>query len=74
MYSFLTPIPNFIKIGQKTQKMRILAIGQFWLIGPVRLNMVVGVSNSFPVILSPFIATIPNFIQIGQKTGWAGRS
>ena len=66
--------------------MRSFAIGQFWLVRLVRQKMVVGVSYSFPVILSPFISTIPNFIQIGPKTrklnfqywsvlaGWAGRS
>ena len=29
----LAPIPNFIQIAWKTQKLKFFAIGQFWLVG-----------------------------------------
>ena len=64
----LAPIPNFIEIGQKTQKLKIFAIGQFWLVGLVGRKIVVGISNSFYVVFGPLLAPKPNFIQIGQKT------
>ena len=64
---FLAPIPNFTKTGRKTQKLRNLAIDQFWLLGLVSQKMFVGASYLFPVIFGPLIATIPNCIQIGQK-------
>ena len=67
-WSIISPIPNFIKIGQKTQKLKIFAIGRFWLVGLVGQKMVVGISNSFYVVFGPLLAPIPNFIQIGQKT------
>ena len=50
------------------QKLRIFAIGQFWLVRLEGQKMVVDVSYSFPVIFGTLIAIIPNFIQIGQKT------
>ena len=31
----LAPIPNFIQIGLKTQKLKIFTIGRFWLVGLV---------------------------------------
>ena len=64
-YLLLTPVPNFIQIGTKTQKLKIFAIGRFWLVGLVGQKMVVGLSNSFHVVYSPILAPIPNFIQIG---------
>ena len=67
-YPILATIPNFIQIGRKTQKLKIFAIGRFWLVGLVGRKMVVGISNSFYVVFGPLIALIPNFIQIGQKT------
>ena len=80
------PIPNFIQIGQKTQKLEIFTFGRFWLVGLVGQKMVVGISNSFYVVFAPLLAPIPNFIQIEWKTwklknfhfwsilvDWAGR-
>ena len=64
----LAPIPNFIQIGRKTQKLIIFAIGRFWLVGLVGRKLVVAIANSFYVVFGPLLATIPNFIQIGQKT------
>ena len=64
----LAPIPNFIQIGQKTQKLEIFSIGRFWLVGLVRRKMIVGISNSFYPVFRPFLAPMPNFIQIGQET------
>ena len=64
----LTPIPNFIQIGQKTQKLEIFTFGQFWLVRLVGQKIVVGISNSFYVVFAPLLAPIRNFIQIGQKT------
>ena len=58
----LAPIPNFIQIGWKTQKLKIYAVARFWLVGPVAQKMVVAISNLFNV---PLLAPIPNFIQIG---------
>merc|ERR1719376_1477942 len=37
----LAPIPNFIQIGQKTQKLEIFTFGRFWLVGLVGRKMVV---------------------------------
>ena len=64
----LTPIPNFIQIGQKTRKLEIFTFGQSWLVGLVGRKMVVGISNLFYVIFAPLLASIPNFIKIRQKT------
>ena len=64
----LNPIPNFIQIGWKTQKLKIFAIGRFWLVGLVGQKMTVAISNSFYVVFSPILAPIPNFIQIAWKT------
>ena len=61
----LTPIPNFIQIGQKTQKLEIFTFGRFWLVGLVGQKMVVATLNSFYVIFVSLLAPIPNFIQIG---------
>ena len=41
--TILAPIPNFIQIRQKTQKLKIFAIGRYWLVGPVGEKMVVGI-------------------------------
>ncbi len=49
----LAPIPNFIQIGQKTQKLKIFAIGRCWLVGLVGRKMVVGISNSFYINFLP---------------------
>merc|ERR1711954_465428 len=64
----LAPIPDFIRIGQKTRKLEIFTFGRFWLVGLVGQKMVVGISNSFYVVFAPLLAPISNFIQIGQKT------
>ena len=61
-------LPNLIQIGQKTQKLEIFIFGRFWLVRLVGRKMVVGISNSFYVVLAPLLAPIPNFIQIGQIT------
>ena len=39
----LAPIPNFIQIGQKSQKLEIITFGRFWLVGLVGQKMVVGI-------------------------------
>ena len=49
----LAPTPNFIEIGRKTQKLKIFAIGRFWLVGLVGQKMVVGISNSPYVVFAP---------------------
>ena len=59
------PIPNFIQIGQKTQKLEIFTFGRFWLVWLVGRKLVVGILNSFYVVFAPLLAPIPNFIQIG---------
>ena len=41
----LAPIPNFIQIGRKTQKLKIFTVGRFWLVGPVGRKMVAATSN-----------------------------
>ena len=41
----LAPIPNFIQIGQKTQKLEIFTFGRFWLVGLVGRKMVATISN-----------------------------
>ena len=64
----LAPLPNFILIGQKTQKLEIFTFGQLWLVGLVGRKMVVGISNSFYLVFASFLAPMPNFIQIGQET------
>ncbi len=63
----LASIPNFIQIGQKTQKLEIFSICWLWLVGLVSRKNVVDISNSFQVISAPLSAPIPNFIQIGWK-------
>ena len=69
VYCFLLdPISNFIKIGWKTQKLKIFYIGRFWLVGLVGRKMLVGISNSFYVVFGPILVPIPNFIKIGRKT------
>jgi hypothetical protein len=60
-------MPNFIKIGQKTQKLKISSVGWFWLVELVGGKMVVGISNSLYVVFAPLLAIILNFIQIRQK-------
>ena len=59
------PIPNFIQIGQKTQKLEIFTFGRFWLVWLVGRKLVVGILNSFYVVFAPLLAPIPNFMQIG---------
>ena len=44
-YPMLAPIPNFIQIGRKTQKLKIVAFGRFWLVGLVGRKMVAATSN-----------------------------
>ncbi len=68
---FLAPMPNFIQIGQKTQKLEIFtfafAFGRFWLVGLLGQKLFVGILNSSIVVSAPLSARIPNFIEIGQK-------
>ena len=35
VYPIFAPIPNFIQIGWKLRKLKILTFGQFWLVGLV---------------------------------------
>ena len=60
----LALIPNFIQIGQKTQKLENF---QCWSV-LVGRKMVVGISSSFFLVFAPLLAPMPNFIQIEQKT------
>merc|ERR1712240_720542 len=48
--SLLALIPNFIQIGQKTQKLEILSVSRFWLVGLVGRKMVVGIPNLFILV------------------------
>ena len=59
-------VPNFIEIGLKTQKLRMFALGQFWLVGLVVVGQIkiIDIQNSFYVMF-PILAPIPNFIKIG---------
>ena len=43
--SLLALRPNFIQIGQKTQKLEIFTFGRFWLVGLVGRKLVVGILN-----------------------------
>ena len=43
--SLLALIPNFIQIGQKTQKLEIFTFGRFWLVRLVGRKMVAATSN-----------------------------
>ena len=45
----LAPMQNFIQIGQKTQKLKIVTFGWFWLVELVSQKMVAAISNSFYV-------------------------
>ena len=51
--SLLALIPNFIQIGQKTQKLEIFTCGRFRLVGLVGGKMVVGILNSFYRVFAP---------------------
>ena len=61
----LAPIPNFIQIGQKAQKLKIFTIGRFWMVDVVGQKMAVVISNAFYIVIGPSLAPVPNFIQIG---------
>ena len=58
----LSPKPNFIQNGQTMQKLKIFAVGGFWLVGLVGKKMVVDISYPSYVMLGPLLAPIPNFI------------
>ena len=60
-------MPNFIQIGQKTQKLEISSIGRFWSVGLVDRKIVVGISNLFYDVFATLLALITNFIQNGRK-------
>ena len=82
----LAPIPNFIQIGWKTLKLKIYAVGQFWLVGPVAQKMVVAITNLFKVVLfryqPPYQISsrsdknieVENFRYLVVLVGRAGRS
>ena len=46
-------VPNFIQIGQERYKLKRLAIGWLWLVGPVSQKIAVFISNSFYLVFSP---------------------
>ena len=52
---------HFIQIRQKTQNLKILAIGPFWLVGLVGQNMAVATYNSFYIVFRPLLAPMSNF-------------
>ena len=52
----------------KNYMFEIFSISRFSLVGLVGREEVVGISNSFYIVLVPLLASIPNFIQIEQKT------
>ena len=51
---------HFIQIRQKTQNLKILAIGPFWLAGLVVQNMAVATYNSFYIVFRPLSAPMSN--------------
>ena len=51
--SLLALIPNFIQIGQKTQKSEIRVVW-FWSVGLVGRKKVVAISNSFYVVFAQY--------------------
>ena len=81
----LAPIPNFVQIGWKTQKLKIVIIGRVWLVGLVGKKRVVGISNSlccFWDFISPHTkfhqnpmenAEVENFHYWSVLVGRAGR-
>ena len=60
----LAPIPNFIQIRRKTQKLKIFAVGRFWLVMLVGQKMAVAISNLFYVVFVPLLTPY----QISSKT------
>ena len=56
----LAPIPNFIQIGQKTQKLKIFAIGRFWLVGLVGRKIVAATSNIRNLFRGLPMTSVPN--------------
>ena len=54
--SLLAPIPNFIQIGQKTQKLEIFNVGRFWLVRLVGRKMVIGISNLSYIVSGSLLA------------------
>ena len=65
--SLLAPIPNFIQIGQKTQKLEIFTFGRFWLVGLVGRKMVAATSNIRNLFRGLPKHSVQNLNQIGQK-------
>ena len=63
----LAPIPNFIQIGQKTQKLEIFTFGRFWLVGLVGRKMVAATSNIRNLFRGLPKHSVQNLNQIGQK-------
>ena len=61
----LAPVPNFTQIGQKMQKLKIFAVGRFWLVCLVGKKIAVATSNSFNVAFGPSLAPEPNLTEIG---------
>ncbi len=61
----LVPKPNLIKIGQKTQKLKRLAICQLRLVDWVGQKIAIAITNLFYVVLCPMLPSITNFTQIG---------
>ena len=62
-YPILAPIPNFIQIGRKIQKLKIFSIGLFWLVGLVGRKMDEGISNSFYVVFV-LVAQLTKTVQV----------
>ena len=63
----LALIPNFIQIGQKTQKLEIFTFGRFWLVGLVGRKMVAATSNIRNLFRGLPKHSVQNLSQIGQK-------
>ena len=63
--SLLAPIPNFIQIGQKTQKLEIFTFGRFWLVGLVGRKMVAATSNIQLLPERLLMTSVPSLNLIG---------
>ena len=81
----LAPIPNFIQIRQKTQKLEIFTFGRFWLVGLVGRKMVAATSKNPLLPGRLWMTSVPSLNSIGWKmaelahfwifgwlAGWAG--
>ena len=62
---FLAPKPDFIQIGQKTQKLEIFSIGRFWLVGLVGREIYAAISKIRILSRGLQMTSVPNFNQIG---------